>query len=492
MGIEINRVTFNEEEYQAFRHKLEDNLSAFRQLLQQPDFGKGEASLGAELEMYVIDKQGRPLCVNQEILELSQDSQLTLELNRYNLEYNLSPYKLSENAFQSTEDEILKKLAAVRKLAEAFEGRIVPIGILPTLQTCDFGPKSMTDRKRYHLLVKQLVERRGSQFQININGAHPLKMPMDDVTLEGANTSFQIHYRINPDDYIDMFNTIQLVSPLVVALAANSPTLFGHSLWMETRIPLFKQSIDTRVKHRYEWHEPARVNFGHGWLRKDPLEAFTNTVRLYSPMLPICGEEDPLATLKHGGVPRLEEMRLHQSSVWLWNRPIYDDADGGHLRIEMRALPAGPTPIDMVANAAFYIGLAEGIKPFINDLIPGLTFHLSEYNFYRAAQHGLKANIIWPEAGQSGCKARPILDVIKNLLPLARAGLQHIGIQQPEIDRYLTVIENRVKTQQTGAFWQLKKIWELEQKVGREEAMRQMLEIYLENSMSNQPVSEWN
>lgn len=491
MGIEIDRTEFTPGDYQAFSLRLDENLDALGRMLADPAFGRGPASLGAELEMYVVDADGRPLFVNREILEDAADPRLTLELNRYNLEYNLSPYDLDQSAFLSTEREVLASLDKIRAVAAAHGGRIVPIGILPTLRQTDFGPHCITDRRRYHALVLQLIKRRGDRFRIEINGQDPLKLDMADITLEGANTSFQVHYRVNPADYADTFNAFQLMTPLAVAIGANSPTLFGHRLWHETRIPLFKQSIDTRHVDRYSWNEPARVNFGQGWARRGAQELFREVARIYPPLLPICGASSPGQEIAAGKVPGLAELRLHQSTVWLWNRPIYDDAHGGHLRIEMRALPAGPTAVDMVANAAFLIGLAEGVRPRINELLPSLPFSKAEYNFYRAAQHGLDAKLLWPEIHQSGYREQSVAAIIASMLPVARAGLDAIGVGSAEADRYLTVIEQRLARGRTGATWQRDMLAQLRQKLPLEAALHQLLEIFIGHSEANLPVAEW-
>jgi len=493
MGIEISSSGFTPQMERAFAQRLRDNLAALKQVLEWPQFGHGEASIGAELEMYLIDADGRPCGVNQEVLDAAGDPQLTLELNRYNLEYNLSPHRVSARPFAATEREMLARLDWLRTKAADFGANIVTIGILPTLMPEDFGPALMTDRQRYHVLVDGLKRCRGGRFEVHIDGRTPLDLKLDDVTLEGANTSFQIHYRVAPDAYADTFNAIQLVTPLVLAISANSPGLFGHDLWCETRIPLFKQSIDTRIKDRYHWHQSPRVGFGHGWVRQGAHELFAESVLLYPPFFPICSEEHPLVAVTRGQIPRLEELRLHQSSVWLWNRPVYDPADGGHLRIELRALPAGPTPVDMVANAALYIGLAEGLRPQINRLLPALPFTLAEYNFYRGAQDGLDARLVWPDPGQSACREHSAAELLTELLPLARDGLMRIGIDADEADRYLGVIRQRLDSRQTGARWQRRTQTRFVDDAGLSprEAAHAMLARYLELSSTNIPVGEW-
>lgn len=494
MGIEITEDTFSDKAASDFRLKLEDNLQALEQLLNNSNFGKANDNsymLGAELEMYIIDKNGLPLCINEKILNDAKDPQLTLELNQYNLEYNLSPFRQKDQPFKSSEQQILKQLDRLNHLAKKYDGRIIPIGILPTLKPENFGQHVMTNRKRYHALVQQLIKKRGSDFQIDINGEQPIKLAMQDVTLEGANTSFQIHYRVAPDEFANTFNAIQLVTPLLLAIAGNSASLFGHELWHETRIPLFKQSIDTRVKDRYQWHPPARVNFGNGWLRQSALELFKEAAHLYPPLLPICSDEDSLEKIKHKLIPELPELKLHQSSVWLWNRPVFDDADGGHLRIEMRALPSGPTAIDMLANAALYIGLAEAFKNNMGNLLPSMPFHLAEYNFYRAAQFGLDAKILWPEKMQTSPKERPIVDVLLSVLTKAKEGLASIGTSDEEIERYIGNIEQRIKTKQTGSSWQSKTVKHYQKTNNAKDSYSMMLEDYIKLSLSNTPISQW-
>ena len=491
MGIEINQTEFEPQDYRVFRSRLEENLDALRQLMARPGFGEGEGSLGAELEMYIVDAGGNPLHANQEILADANDPDLTLELNRYNLEYNLPPFALDDSPFGQTEQAIIDKLAHLRVIAARRGGRIVPIGILPTLRQSDFGSQCITDRRRYYALVQQLIDRRGDGFQIDISGDQSLQLEMADITLEGANTSFQVHYRVAPADYADTFNAIQMMTPLALAIGANSPTLFGHSLWDETRIPLFKQSIDTRHVDPYSWNEPARVSFGQGWARQGAEELFREVVDIYPPLLPICADRSPAEELAAGETPSLAELRLHQSTVWLWNRPIYDDVGGGHLRIEMRSLPAGPTAVDMVANAAFLIGLAEGMRPRLPDVLPAIPFRLAEHNFYRAARYGLDARLVWPRPRQSGYREQSVRDIIADCLDMAGRGLESIGIAATESDRYLDVIRERLASGQSGAVWQRRMFDQLKQQMPDREALHQLLEIFMGHSEANLPVAQW-
>lgn len=490
MGIEIDRTEFTDEDRARFARRLEEQLDQLRGLLARPGFGAGPATVGAELELYIVDRLGQPAFLNQELHAAADDPQLTLELNRYNLEYNLCARNLADDGLLATEREVLAKLEGLRQLAAVHDARVVPIGILPTLRASDFGTHCVTDRLRYHALLQQLLTWRGTSFGVDINGAEPLKMGMSDITLEGANTSFQVHLRVAPEDYAATYNAIQLATPLALAISANSPGLFGHDLWNETRIPLFKQSIDTRHVDRYRWSEPPRVCFGHGWVRDGAQELFEETVRLYRPLLPAAPVPEP--SVPADAVPALDELRLHQSTVWLWNRPIYDDQGGGHLRIEMRALPAGPTAIDMLAGAALLIGLARGLRDRMHGLLPSIPFDLAEYNFYRAAQHGLGARLVWPSTRQQGLKDTALPDILSALLPTADDGLRALGLAQAERDRYLGVIDARLGVRRNAAMWQRECVARLmEQGLDKAAALAEMLERYIAHSESNQPVAEW-
>lgn len=495
MGQAIEKMVFTAADYSAFDRRLRDNLDAFEELLKRPGFGRGPTTLGAELEMYIIDGAGNALGKNREIQRMLDNPQLTLELNRFNLEFNLTPFPVIHHPFSSTEAEMLSALESIRGAAEHLGGRIVPVGILPTLHTRDFDQHTMTDVPRFHALADRLKSDRGGLFTVHIEGADELLLESNDITLEGANTSFQVHYRVDPRDYADTFNAVQLVTPLVLALASNSPTAFGHRLWHETRVPLFKKSIDARKEQllmNAPWHQPPRVNFGHGWVRHGMLELLAETVYLYPSLLPICSEEDALTVVGQGLIPSLRELRLQQSTVWLWNRPVYDDSAGGHLRIEMRAMPSGPSVVDMVANAALAIGLAEGLRPRIKRLISALPFQYANYNFYRAAQHGIHSAIIWPDPDTSSLRDTPVLELLQQLLPRAQDGLERIGVGGRDIDRYLGVIERRVARKTSGAQWQLQFLDAVDSGGDRERVCHAMLERYYDFSLANLPVAEWD
>ena len=489
MGKDIDRSDFSEDEYWAFNHKLHHNLDALRKVISLPNFGSGPQMIGAELELYLIDKDARPSMSNVEVQQQFASDQLTLELNRYNIEYNLKAVPIKGRCFNALEKEMISVISRLNELAD---GAVIPIGILPTLSTKDFGPGAMTDLPRYHALAKILQQWRGGKgHKVKIEGLEEVEITSNDITLEGACTSFQVHYKMSPERFVDLWNAAQLVTPLVLALSANSSFVLGKMAWQETRIPLFKQSIDGRRQGNQLWRDPSRVYFGNGWLRNSAYELFAQNVYLFPSVIPICYPDDPLETLSEGKLPTLEELCLHNGTVWSWNRAIYCTDDSGHIRMELRSLPAGPTAVDMVANAALMIGLMEGLFEQINLLIDALPFHYAEHNFYRAAQYGLEAQLIWPSTAQNGLAERSVTDILWELLPKAADGLKEVKVSSLDINNYLGVVEKRLEARQTGATWQLINYQKRLKTQSKRGALKSMVNAYRDLSLSNLPVGEW-
>jgi hypothetical protein len=286
-------------------------------------------------------------------------------------------------------------------------------------------------------------------------------------------------------------NAAQMATAPVLAAACNSPLFLGRRLWDETRVALFRQVTDDRAPvGQHDWR-PHRVSFGHGWVRGSALELFAESVVLHPSLLPVLGPEDPIKAAREGRVPQLAELRLHQGTVWPWNRAVYDSADGGHLRIELRALPAGPTVADMVANAAFLVGLTVALAPIADEMMSGFTFGHALRNFYQAARFGLGAELLWPSAPNR--MARPVepAALIEELLPLAREGLLSMGVDADEADRWLPIVAERVRTGRTGARFQREVFDELMVSMPVEGASRSLLERYQAESESGRPVHVW-
>ena len=488
MAHDIPADSFAKAEFERFARRLSEELKQLRELLETPGFGEGDTTLGAELELCIIDRDGQALPVNCALLAQHVDPHLGLEIDRFNLEYNLTPVPTKGRPFCALQLELHNALASISKTAAAFDGRVVPIGILPTLTARDLARSALTEVARYRALNEGLRRIRHSPFEIRIDGEDPLTINASDITLEGANTSFQIHLRVSPARFADMYNAAQLATPIALAIAANSPIFLGHQLWDETRVALFKQALDYRDLDSTKWRVPSRVGFGHGWVREGAYELFAEAVALFAPILPICSEDDELGTT---GAPQLCELRMHQSTVWRWNRAVYDPAAGGHVRIELRALPAGPTPLDMVANAAFLVGLVAGLAPRMRDLLPGLPFGLAEWNFYRAAQSGVDARVVWPASSGLSPVERSVTELASELLPVAAEGLSSLGVEEEESVRLLRVIRERIATRQTGARWMRASLERARHLNSMPGALADVVEGYVDRAATGRPVHEW-
>ncbi|MFC4585388.1 glutamate--cysteine ligase family protein [Sphaerisporangium corydalis] len=482
MGQEVAKERFSEAEYGRFGERLKDSLLALRELLARPGFGAGPATVGAELELFLIDEDGRPLRRNKEVREAAGDGRVVLELGSFNLEVNLTPLPLAGRPFTAIEAEARDMMGAVDEAARSCGGRVVPIGILPTLTEFDFTRDSMSDETRYRALSRGMRRVRAEPFRVRIDGLERLDLEVEDVILESANTSWQVHLRTPPASFAGVYNAAQLAIGPVLAASGNSPSFLGRDLWEETRIALFEASADDRDAER-PWRVDGRVSFGSGWVDGGAGELFEQSVREYEPVMPVMDEEDPLAVVRAGGVPGLAELRLHQGTVWQWNRPVYDPAGGGHLRVELRALPAGPTCADMAANAAFLLGLVLATAAD-SGWIGGFPFADAYRNFYRAARSGLDAPLAWP--GRDG--PVPAAELVLDLLPVAAEGLASAGVEPDETSRLLDIVGERVRLRRTGAAWQREALAALEDRPGARGAM---LARYRDLAFTGDPVHTW-
>lgn len=486
MGRDIDRVEFNDDDFRAFQEKLHQQLEQLKHIIATPTFGDEPLKLGAELEMYLVDDIGDISLSNQLLLDELNDPQYQPELNQYNIELNLSAVAQKGKPFSKLRTEIVEKTGELEKIARRHKVNIVAVGILPTLRAEHLNADYMTDLPRYHCLAKHLYQQRGESFKININGQEPISVSVADICAEGANTSFQVHLMTQKDQFAKIFNAAQLTLPLVTAIGANSATFLGNRLWDETRIALFKQSIDIRLREKIPWQQPPRVNFGHGWLRNDAWELYAEAVALYTPIIPIIDDDH-----SNQALPALSELSTHMGSIWPWHRPVYSNHGNGHIRLEFRAIPAGPTSLDMVANAAFAIGLAAGLADDIDELISFIPFRFAEYNFYRAAQHGLDAKILWPLVNKHSPKEIEILQVIEKMIPIAKKGLLSLGVDHVEITKFISIIEQRLAQRITGAVWQKQTLKQLESTLDKRAACQKLVQIYTQNCLTCQPVAQW-
>ena len=491
MGLEIDREQFEPRDFVRFEERLRSSLVVLETLLSRPDFGVGPNSLGAELEVALTDEVGRPAPLSEKVLKETLDERMTVELDRFNLECNLRHVDLAGRPFAHLRSECESALRELERAAALHGGRVAMIGILPTLEAADLGPSAMTGAPRYRALSRALRGQKQGPFQLHIEGEDPLRIDAEDVTFEGAATSFQVHLRVAPGDFTRVFNAAQLATAPVLAAAGNSPTFLGHRLWEETRVALFKQAVDHRSEAERKARRTSRVGFGSGWLQSSPFELFREAVDEYPVLLPVLYEEDPVAALTAGAVPGLKEVRLHQGTVWQWNRPVYDAHEGGHVRIELRALPSGPTTEDMLANTAFLIGLSLGLAPAMPSIQKRFGFERAHHNFYRAAQSGIDAKLDWPSEAGGGEGPRSLRQLLPRLAEIARGGLRSAQIDPLETDPLIDLIVARVETRQTGSAWQRASLARHALEQPAAEAYRRMFSDYAMHSAAGEPVHRW-
>ncbi|MDQ2710421.1 MAG: glutamate--cysteine ligase [Actinomycetota bacterium] len=501
MGQNLARRPFSRLDRQHYRGKVHRCLNALATMLRDGGFAwDDEATTGLELELNLVDHRFDPVMGNAAVLDRVDRPELQPELGQWNVELNLPPRPLGGHQGRFLEHSLLDLLAELEKQAELSNARVLAIGILPTLDAGHLISERISPSTRYAMLNEQMVAARGEPFRLDITGVAPngvapkgmpaerLKMEFDSILPEAACTSLQLHLQCPPEQFAAAWNAAQCVAGVQLAVGANSPFLLGRRLWAETRVPLFLQATDVRsIELRNQGVRP-RVWFGERWITSI-FELFEENVRYYPGLLPVSEQPDPLDELAAGRTPILDELRLHNGTIWRWNRPVYDVVDGlPHLRVENRVLPAGPSAIDMVANAMFFYGLLRALTDREEPLWARLPFSAAEENFRLAARDGLSASLYWPELGW----VSPSDLVLRKLLPLAAEGLSHWGVSDPVSAHYLDVIEQRCRTGRNGSSWQVHAVAALERRgLDRMTAIRSMLARYLDGSTANAPVHTW-
>ncbi|MDE8651541.1 hypothetical protein [Novosphingobium album (ex Liu et al. 2023)] len=476
MGQDIETAGFREADFAAFRQRLELETRSLGQGFAEGRLSREGPRIGFELEAWLIDRNCFPAPHNQSFLARLRDPMVVSELSRFNIELNGPPQMLAGDGLLRLERGLAASWRRCIGTAHDDVDTVIAIGTLPTLRESDLSLANITPSNRYLALNAELGKaRRGAPLRIDIDcadaqGAH-LRTCHSDVMLEAATTSFQLHLQAPCDRLPALFNASLLLSAPLVAIAANSPFLFGQPLWHESRIPIFEQALEQAPPRTGE-SDHRRVTFGAGYLGDDPTAIFAENLRDYPVLLPVP---------PHEPVERYAALRLHNGTIWRWNRVLVGfDADGTpHLRLEHRIMPAGPSVIDMIANAAFYYGAVHMLAQVSRPGREGLSFASARANFYTAAKHGLDAQVIWLDG-----RIQPVRDVLAELLPLAREGLARQGVTAGLIDRYLDVIGLRLASGRTGAAWQLAHH-------ARHGDLFRLTAEYLEHQRSGMAVHEW-
>lgn len=469
------------------RHLLAD-LRALELMLRHGAFETGVRRIGAEQELFLLDRRFRPAPIAMEMLDKLQDGHFTTEVARFNLEFNCDPLVFGGDCLRRMEAQLSGLFAEAKAAAHSLDSEVVMTGILPTVDISDLTLENMTPKPRYFALNEAMRRLRGKDWEFYIKGADELIIRHDSVMVEACNTSFQAHYQVGPEEFAALYNLTQAVAAPVLAAACNSPLLFGRRLWRETRIALFQQSVDHRAAGLHLREQAPRVSFGRRWVDDSVLEIFQEDIARFKVLLSADIDEESLELLARNEVPVLKALRLHNGTIYRWTRPCYGILDGKpHLRIENRILPAGPTIVDEMANAAFWFGLLSGLSRVYPDVRRVMEFDAAQENFVSAARLGLRAQFAWP--GHQQVPADEL--ILKELLPLAREGLALRGIDAADVDRYLGILEERVRTKRTGAQWQLESFAALRDRGGRSERLAAITAAIVERQTEGKPVHLW-
>lgn len=479
----------NEAVRRAFMKALLQEVRALEDMHELGMFESGVRRIGAEQEMFLVDRACRPALTAMQVLERIDDPRFTHELGLFNLEANLSPLELGGDCLRRLEAEASEVIDIARNAAKAVDSQVVLVGILPTLTKEDLHLGAMVPAARYFALNEALLRLRGSSFQFSIKGIDQLNIQHDNLMLEACNTSFQVHFQVTADEFAHLYNIAQAITGPLLAACVNSPVLLGKRLWHESRIAVFEHSIDARSEALAARGLKPRVHFGDQWIEASVIEIFKEDIARFRVILTTEFEDDPIGMVHAGETPRLKALCLHNGTVYRWNRACYGVSDNGkpHLRIENRVMPAGPTVLDEVANAAFFFGMMSRLSHALDDIREHLNFADVKANFLSAAREGLRAQQTWFDERQM-----PAQDLILEvLLPMAREGLEESGIADEDIDRYLGVVEARVKLRRTGARWQLESLDQMRGKGSMHECLRALTANMLEQQHSGKPVAEW-
>jgi hypothetical protein len=452
MGEQNVRLNDDETVHQQFMKSLLGEVQALEMMLERGLFESGVSRMGAEQEMFLINSAHQPANKALEILDRIDDDRFTHELGLFNLEANLAPHEFKDKCLSKMEAEIREVHKHARETAARVGCDIALVGILPTLTLEHLSLDSMVPTARYKALNDAVRGLRGEDFQFTITGIDQLTVHHDNVMLEACNTSFQVHFQVSPEDFAHFYNISQLVTGPLLAVAVNSPILLGKRLWHESRIAVFEHSIDTRSETHQARGLKPRVHFGDRWIQESVTEIFKEDIARFRIVLTTECEEDPVGMVRNGIMPSLNALRLHNGTVYRWNRPCYGVHDNvAHLRIENRVIPSGPTIIDEMANAAFFFGLMAGASEKYGDVSKLIRFADVKTNFLAAARDGIRAQMNWFNDAYL-----PVDQLILDeLLPLAREGLASKDIDPADASRFLDVIETRVTLRRTGARWAL-------------------------------------
>lgn len=467
-------------------HQLLKDIEALDMMIDQNLIEKSPIRIGAEQEFCLVDNEFMPQKNSLQVLDTINDEHFTTEIGQYNLEINSDPVLFEKDCFSKLHKQLKELLSKAKSAAAQHDTRILLTGVLPTLRIPHVSEEYMTKIKRYAVLNEALKDSRGQDFYIHIKGVDELNFLSDSVMLEACNTSFQTHLQVDPDKFIDTYNWAQAISGPVLSVCTNSPLLFGKELWAETRIALFNQSVDTRANSFVLNEKQSRVSFGSHWEKGTVSSIFKDNISKFRSLLTSEFEGNSVEVLKSGIIPKLKALNLHNGTVYRWNRVCYGVGGGKpHLRIECRYLPSGPTLTDEIANMMFWVGLVVGQSKEYDNIQDKMDFRDVRSNFYKACRYGIESIFTW-----NGKKIAAKELILDELLPMAYRGLYKAGILPEDVEHYLTIIENRIKSW-NGSEWMIKSYRNLQKSKKSFEALQVLTSYMYEKQEHDYPVDSW-
>ncbi|MCK4708010.1 MAG: hypothetical protein KAU21_05280 [Gammaproteobacteria bacterium] len=469
MGDEISRDHFESKDYKLFQQKLDQEMDFVRALFAENRFDKETRKIGYELELCLVDQSGAPSSCNKDVLEKADNPLFTVELATFNLEINGNAFSVSNSVFADIQQDLTDLYQQMEQAAGSFKCEPALFGVLPSLKLSHLDHNIyMSDMYRYRLLDQRLMEMRQRPVHLEIKGDDHLKIDKADVMLEALGTSLQVHYQFPIDEAVDSFHAALWSSMAAIAVSANSPLVLQKKCWQESRIAIFKQAVDTRNQQEIHDSITPRVHFAKGYINSW-LELFEDN-DYYSPILP---------EVIDSKVEELHHFNLHNGTIWRWVRPILGLGVNGqyHLRLELRVVPSGPTLIDTMANMVFHVGLTEGLK-LHPEALTKMPFEGLEQDFYQVARNGLSAEVSWCNGKMDSMQNL----LIKYIIPTTLQGLEKLQIESPE--PWLNIIEERVKSGQTGAQW-ISQHWQ------KHHDENSLVKTYLQHAKQNIPVHLW-
>lgn len=470
----------------SYVQQLLTDLDALESMLEEGLFEKDTIRIGAEQEFCLVDSKWEPSNRAMEVLRAIDDDHFTTEIARYNLEANIDPYVLSGDCFSKLHDQLDQLLAKARSEAAKQGLKIILTGILPTIDSRHLKTEYMTPMKRYEVLNQIICDLRGDDLELHIKGVDEIKLRHDSILYEGCNTSFQGHLQLEPENFASDYNWAQAIAGPILSICANSPILMGRELWQESRIALFRQSVDTRASTYLPRERDARVGFGNDWVRGTLVDFYKDSVVNFRSWITGDSQMNSLEQLQKGKVPKLKALQLHNGTVYKWNRLCYGISDNKpHVRIENRYLPAGPTTADEIANFMFWVGLMKGRTKHYDNIHEKMHFKDAKSNFYNAARYGTAAQFYWNGA-LVPCKEL----LLNELLPMAYRGLYRMNVKPEDVEKYLGIIENRIKGR-NGARWMVESLRNLSASRSTSDALRIVTASMYEHERKGYTIDTW-